>query len=63
MLNYLWSFMILTGVIYAAFTGHMADITTAALDSSKEAITLCIMMQSVIASLDESRAAVVISAM
>lgn len=49
MLNYLWSFMILTGVIYAAFTGHMADITTAALDSSKEAITLCITMTGVMA--------------
>ena len=44
MLNYLWSFMILLGIIYAAITGHMADITNAALDSSKEAITLCITM-------------------
>lgn len=44
MLNYLWSFMILIGIIYAALTGHMADITNAALDSSKEAITLCITM-------------------
>ena len=37
MLNYLWSFMILTGIVYAAFTGRMPDITNAALDSSKEA--------------------------
>ena len=36
MLNYLWSFMILTGIVYAAFTGRMPDITNAALDSSKE---------------------------
>lgn len=47
MLNYLWSFMILTGIIYAAFTGHMSDITNAALDSSKEAISLCITMTGV----------------
>ena len=40
MLNYLWSFMILTGIVYAAFTGRMPDITNAALDSSKEAISL-----------------------
>ena len=33
MLNYLWSFMILTGIVYAAFTGRMPDITNAALDS------------------------------
>lgn len=44
MLNYLWSSMILIGIIYAAFTGRMPDITNAALDSSKEAITLCITM-------------------
>lgn len=47
MLNFLWAFMILTGIIYAAFTGHMAEVTTAALDSSKEAITLCITMTGV----------------
>ena len=47
MLNYLWSFMILTGIVYAAFTGRMPDITNAALDSSKEAISLCITMTGV----------------
>ena len=43
MLNYLWAGMILI----AAFTGRMPDITNAALDSSKEAITLCITMMGV----------------
>lgn len=47
MLNYLWAGMILVGVIFAAFTGRMPDITNAALDSSKEAITLCITMMGV----------------
>lgn len=39
--------MILVGIIFAAFTGRMPDITNAALDSSKEAITLCITMMGV----------------
>lgn len=47
MLNYLWAGMIVLGVIFAAFTGRMPDITNAALDSSKEAVTLCITMMGV----------------
>lgn len=47
MLNYLWAGMILTGVIFAAFSGTMPDITNAALDSAKEAIALCITMMGV----------------
>lgn len=47
MLNYLWAGMIMTGIIFAAFTGRMPDVTNAALDSSKEAITLCITMMGV----------------
>ncbi|MGN8849605.1 nucleoside recognition protein [Bariatricus sp. HCP28S3_C2] len=47
MLNYLWAGMIIMGIIFAAFTGKMADVTNAALDSSKEAVTLCITMMGV----------------
>ncbi len=47
MLNYLWAGMILVGIIFAAFTGRMPDITNAALDSSKEAVALCITMMGV----------------
>ena len=47
MLNYLWAGMIFIGILYAAFTGRMPDITDAALDSSKEAVTLCITMMGV----------------
>lgn len=43
-MNYLWSGMILIGVVYAAFTGHLPDVTTAVLASAKEAVTLCITM-------------------
>lgn len=32
------------GVIYAAFNGTLPDVTVAALDSAKEAITLCVTM-------------------
>lgn len=44
MLNYLWAFMILTGIIYGCFHGTMAEISNAALDSAKEAVSLCITM-------------------
>lgn len=46
-MNYLWSGMLLIGIIYAAFTGRMQEITDAALNSSKEAVTLCISMTGV----------------
>ena len=49
MLNYLWAGMILGGVVFGAFNGRMEDITNAALDSSKEAVTLCITMIGVMA--------------
>ncbi len=44
MLNYLWGFMIVIGIVYAAFTGNLPAVTNAALDSSKEAVALCITM-------------------
>lgn len=47
MLNYLWAGMIVVGIICAAFTGRLPEITNAALDSSKEAISLCITMMGV----------------
>ena len=52
MLNSLWAGMILIGIIFAAFTGRIPEITDAALDSSKEAVTLCITMIGVMAVLD-----------
>lgn len=44
MLNKLWGIMLLAGIIVAAFTGKIGDAGTAAIDSSKEAVTLCIAM-------------------
>lgn len=49
MLNYIWAFMIMLGVIYAALTGRMDAVTNAALDSAGEAISLCITMAGVVA--------------
>ena len=47
MLNYLWAGMIVIGILFGAFNGKMPEITNAALDSSKEAVTLCITMMGV----------------
>lgn len=44
MLNYLWAGMIFVGILFGAFHGKMPEITNAALDSSREAVTLCITM-------------------
>ena len=44
MLNYLWAFMILIGIVYGAFTGNLSAVTDAALESASQAVTLCITM-------------------
>ncbi len=49
MLNILWAVMILVGIVYGAVQGNLAELTNAALDSSKEAIALCITMLGVMA--------------
>jgi spore maturation protein A len=49
MLNYIWAFMILVGIVYGAFAGNMAEVTNAAIDSASEAVSLCITMIGVMA--------------
>lgn len=44
MLNYLWAFMMLVGVLWAAFHGNLNAVTDGALSSAKEAVMLCITM-------------------
>lgn len=44
MLNYLWGFMIIIGVIVGALNGKIDAVNAAALSSAKEAIILCITM-------------------
>ena len=44
MLNKLWGAMIVIGIAVAAFQGKIGNVGTAAIDSSKEAVMLCITM-------------------
>lgn len=43
-MNYLWGFMIVIGVVFAAFNGTLPEVTEAAVGSAKEAVMLCIGM-------------------
>lgn len=49
MLNYIWAFMILLGIVYGTFTGNMEALTNAAMASAGEAVSLCITMLGVMA--------------
>ncbi len=49
MLNYIWAFMIMVGVIYGSVTGNIKEVSNAALDSAGEAVSLCITMMGVMA--------------
>lgn len=49
MLNFLWGGMILIAVVYGSVTGKVNEVGNAALDSSKEAVELCIAMLGVMA--------------
>lgn len=48
MLNYIWGAMILIGVVYAMITGNMEGLTSGMLDSSKEAVNVCMVMLGVV---------------
>ena len=43
-MNLLWAGMMLAAVVYGALHGTMPQVTQAAIDSSKEAVMLCITM-------------------
>lgn len=49
MLNLLWCVMLLAGIIYGAFNGTMPEVTEAALDSAREAVSLCVSIAGVVA--------------
>lgn len=44
MLNYIWAFMIIIGVVYGIATGNFEQVGNGAIESAKEAIQLCITM-------------------
>lgn len=49
MLSYLWGFMIIIGIIVGVLNGNIAEVGNAAINSSKEAVTLCISMVGIMA--------------
>lgn len=49
MLNYLWAGMIATGIIYGVLTGNMEAVSNGALNSAKEAVSLCLNMCGIMA--------------
>ena len=44
MLNYIWAYMIIIGVIYGLATGNIEQVGNGAVESAEEAIKLCITM-------------------
>jgi len=44
MLNYIWTGMILIGVVFGAASGRLSQVTNAAVSSSKDAVALCVTM-------------------
>ncbi|ROR21343.1 spore maturation protein A [Mobilisporobacter senegalensis] len=44
MLNYLWGFMIIIGIVFGILNGKISEVSAASINSSKEAVTLCITM-------------------
>lgn len=48
MLNYLWAAMIIVGIVYGSVTGNIEAVGNAAIDSGKDAVSLCITMLGVV---------------
>ncbi len=44
MLNYLWAFMMLVGILWGAVCRNLDAVVSGALDAAKEAVSLCITM-------------------
>lgn len=49
MLNYIWAFMLLSGILYGAWSGNLVEVSNAILDSSAQAVSLAISMAGVVA--------------
>lgn len=48
MLNNIWGFMIMLGILVASFTGNMGNVTTSAIESAKDAISVCVTMLGIV---------------
>lgn len=49
MLNYIWAFMLLTGILYGAWSGNLPAVSAAVLDSASQAVSLAISMAGIVA--------------
>lgn len=49
MLNYLWGSMILIGILFSTFSGNLSSITNAVINSSREAVNICLTMLGILA--------------
>lgn len=48
MLNYLWALMIIIGIVFGSLTGNIEAVGNAAIESGKDAVSLCITMLGVV---------------
>ncbi|MFJ5715682.1 nucleoside recognition domain-containing protein [Neobacillus novalis] len=48
MVNYIWAFLAIVGIIFGLFNGTMEEVNKAIFDGAKEAVTLCIGLISVL---------------
>lgn len=48
MLNYIWGGMIIIGILIGTITGRIPDVTQAIINSSKEAVELCLVMLGIV---------------
>ena len=48
MVNYIWVFMTVVGIVFALFNGTMEEVNKAIFDGAKEAVTLCIGLISIL---------------
>ena len=48
MLNYLWAFMIIAGVVYGTVTGRIEEVSNGFIEGGGEAVSLCITMLGIV---------------
>lgn len=48
MLNYLWAFMIIAGVVYGTVTGRIESVSNGFIEGGGEAVSLCITMLGIV---------------
>ena len=49
MLNYIWAFMLLIGIVYGVWSGNLSAVSNAVLDSAAQAVNLAISMSGIVA--------------